>query len=714
MSASRHASSRAGRRRARFLPALLGLTLLSGRARAHEGDPPAAPARAEERPTPPASFETTRPTAYEAHAVVTRQRAKPASSAHVHQADVASVPIRTAEDALRLVPGLVLVQHGSEGKGQQYFLRGFDAVHGADIELTVEDIPINEWSNIHAQGYLDVGFVIPELIQTLEVVKGPFSLEQGAFAMAGSARYWLGISPAERGARASYTVGTTGRQRVLLTYAPKDGDGSEFVAAEVVNDPSFGQNREARRANVMGRVNLMNSEKRGRLSLLLSGYAANFGLPGTLRIADVARGRMDFYDAYFLDGTGSSLRTLGALHYHREDARTRIKGVLYGGLRRLSLFDNFTGDLVDPVHGDYRDQRQRAQSFGTHLFVDHALGPELGLLAGAGLTGDRLDQKELRTDEEGELVALRRGLEGVQLLAFAQLGLRYQPTRLVTLEAGARGDLAHANVRDVLHTQRRQQGTEVAWSPRAMATVRAHPFVKLMASYGRGMRPPEARALTRFRPAMLGISEEDAGTARSRFTQSHTMELGARVRADARLSGSAAGFATLIERESLFDHVSGTNLELNGTRRVGAEALVTGQPWPFLTLSGDITGVDARFRASGNRVPFAPWLTGGLRAVLTHPSGTRAGLRFVAVAPRPLPHGARGEPLFLLDATAGYRFRWLDVCLALENLLFRQLREGEYHFASHWFRDEPRSAIPTTQVIAGPPFNARLTLSVFL
>lgn len=652
--------------------------------------------------------------AYGAQATLARPRPQIASSTHVHQSDVASVPIRTAEDALRLVPGLVLVQHGSEGKGQQYFLRGFDAVHGADIELMVEDIPINEWSNIHAQGYLDVGFVIPELIQTLEVVKGPFELEQGPFAMAGSARYWLGVAQNERGARASYTAGTTGRQRLMLSYAARESDGNEFVAAEIMEDPSYGQNREARRASAMGRVNLLDSERHGRLSLLLSAYAADFGLPGTLRASDVERGRKDFYDAYFLGGTGTSLRALGSLQYRHENSRRRIKAQLHGRVRKLTLFDNFTGDLNDEVNGDYRDQRQETGSFGARLFVDRTLTPTLGLLAGAGFSGDRLAQKERRTDAERDFVDLRRGLHGLQLLTYAQLGLRYQPKRAVTLEAGARGDLVHANVRDRVEGGPHERGTEFAVSPRASAMVRPHPLVKIMAAYGRGMRPPEARALTNFNPVRLGVSEEGARAGRSHITQSHTAELGIRVRRDARLVGNLSGFATLIERESVFDHVSGTNLELNGTRRLGGEAQLSTQPISFLTLSADITGVDARFRASGARVPFAPWLTGGVRAMLNHPSGARAGVRFLAVAPRALPHGARGQALFMLDATAGYRYRWFDVNLALENLLFRELREGEYHFASHWFADEPRSALPTTQVIAGPPFNARLTLSVFL
>lgn len=673
--------------------------------------------------------------AYGAVAHVSRERGEAASTAHVHASEIASVPVRTAEDALRLVPGLTLVQHGSEGKGQQFFLRGFDAVHGMDLEVTVDGVPVNEWSNLHAQGYLDLGFVIPEVIQRVDVVKGPFELEQGAFGMAGTARYRLGVADADRGVRASYTAGSTLRQRLLLTYAPHEGNGEQFVAAEVMQDPSYGQRRAARRANLMGRVLLMDSAPRGQLALLLSSYVAEFELPGTLRLDDIAAGRVDFYDAYFQSGEGQSLRGLGALSYALDRAGHRVRASAYGGYRKLSLFDNFTGALVDPVNGDYRDQQHESAFFGANLHWTAPLSEELTLVSGVGVRGDKLAQRErpadgarvpvapperCEVDEEVDADACdtasvrRRALSGTQLLAHALLGLAYRPTRALRVEAGARADWVHVNVRDDIEAGNRRRGDAFALSPRAVASFKANRVVRLFAAYGRGLRPPEARAFTDHTPVRQGVSEESAGGGKPRMTQSHAVELGTRLRPIPTLGITVSSFATLINRESVFDHVSGLNLELNGTRRLGAELVGSLALLPWLSVSADATVVDARFRESGRRVPFAPRLTTGVRMVLQHPSGVRAGLRFVGVAPRTLPHGARGQALYMLDATLGYRRGWFDVHMALENLLFRELREGEYHFASYWSdrSSGAPSSIPTTQIVAGPPFNARLTLSV--
>jgi len=76
------------------------------------------------------------------------------------------------QDILRVTPGLVLVQHSGGGKANQYFLRGFDVDHGTDLALSIDGIPINMVSHAHGQGYSDTNFIIPEVVERVEVTKG--------------------------------------------------------------------------------------------------------------------------------------------------------------------------------------------------------------------------------------------------------------------------------------------------------------------------------------------------------------------------------------------------------------------------------------------------------------------------------------------------------------------------------------------------------------
>ncbi len=642
----------------------------------------------------------------------TRPQPETASTARIGTRELTSAPRRNAEEVLRQVPGLTLVQHGSEGKGHQFFLRGFDAIHGADLELSVDGMPLNEWSNVHAQGYLDLAIVIPELIRELVVTKGPFTLEQGAFGMAGSVDYQLGVPDDDTGLRASYTAGTTNRHRVFVGYSPRGEGGHQFVGLEATHDDGFGSNRALNRVTLNGRVRLLELDGGGTLHLTgLGGYSA-FELPGTLRNDDVEAGLRDFYGTYDALARGRSARGLVALSYDREGDDSELHLSAYGGFRRLDLRENFTGFLIDPNDGDRREQRHEAWSFGlsgTHVLQ---VADRFALRTALGVRGEAFSQRESRIGRDLEPLEVRRDLQAVQLITFGYAGLRWTPLRQLRIDVGARLDLIHVSARDALDNEARGGATLAVASPRLTASWRPSDAWKLTLAYGRGFRPPEARSFSSFDPGRAGVGEELFRGGDPVATVSDAIEAGVRWEPISAVEVSLSGFATFIERESIFDHVSGVNLELNGTRRIGAELVVQSSPVPWLSLGADVTIVDARFTASGDRVPLAPRLVSGLRAAVTHETGFRAGLRVLAVASRPLPHGAGGATLLMTDATLGYHWQRLRLDLEVENVLNRQLREGEYHYASHWRPGEPASEIPVLHTTAGPPVNARLTIAV--
>lgn len=642
-----------------------------------------------------------------------RSAPETASSYHVSDEEFRAAPRRSAEDALRQVPGLTLVQHGSEGKGFQFFLRGFDAIHGADLEITLEGIPLNEWSNIHATGYLDLALIMPEFVSGVDVTKGPFTLDQGAFGMAGSADYRLGVGHTLRGARVAYTVGTTNRHRLFAGYSSPDGDGRQFVGISATHDEGFGQNRQLQQVAFNGRVTLMDDETRGRLALTALAHYSDFELPGTLRSDDIRAGRVGFYGTYDPTSQGRSARALIALQYQLRRDHHRASLTAYGSFRRLDLRENFTGFLQDRVNGDRRAQEQTSWVAGLRAHHELRLGELLALVSSLDVRAEHVNQREQRIGRELEVVDTRRDVRLMQVLTSASLGLRVDPFDELRIDVGARVDVVHVAPTDLLDAANDRTGALAAVSPRMTLRYQPIPTVGLFAAYGRGLRPPEGRAFTSFEPGREGLSDELVD-AQPRITTSDAGELGIRVAPLDRVDITVAGFATRIARESIYDHVSGINLELNGTRRVGAELVLRARPVDWLALSADLTMTDGRFIESGRRVPFAPWLVAGLRALVNHPSGVRAGFRTLAIAPRPLPHGARGQTLVMVDATVGYSWRWLRLDLELENLLGRKLREGEFHFASDPVAGPPRSELPVLQTTAGPPFNARLTLGIVL
>jgi hypothetical protein len=52
-------------------------------------------------------------------------------------------PITRPGEVVEASPGLIAIEHASEGKANQYYLRGYNLDHGTDLATYGDDMPIN-------------------------------------------------------------------------------------------------------------------------------------------------------------------------------------------------------------------------------------------------------------------------------------------------------------------------------------------------------------------------------------------------------------------------------------------------------------------------------------------------------------------------------------------------------------------------------------------
>src|SRR5205807_6861704 len=77
---------------------------------------------------------------------------------------IESRPTLRPAEVLEFVPGVIVTQHSGDGKANQYFLRGFNLDHGTDFATWVDGMPANMVSHAHGQGYSDLNWLLPELV----------------------------------------------------------------------------------------------------------------------------------------------------------------------------------------------------------------------------------------------------------------------------------------------------------------------------------------------------------------------------------------------------------------------------------------------------------------------------------------------------------------------------------------------------------------------
>ncbi len=109
-----------------------------------------------------------------------------ANQGTIGAADIALRPVLRPGELVENVPGVIVTQHSGSGKANQYFLRGFNLDHGTDLAISIDGVPVNMPTHAHGQGYADLNFAIPELVQAVDFKKGPYYADVGDFGSAGA------------------------------------------------------------------------------------------------------------------------------------------------------------------------------------------------------------------------------------------------------------------------------------------------------------------------------------------------------------------------------------------------------------------------------------------------------------------------------------------------------------------------------------------------
>jgi len=168
---------------------------------------------------------------------ITNQRNIISTNRALSMLDLNDHPAKSAQDLLRMVPGVFISQHNGGGKAEQIFIRGFDCDHGTDINMLVDGMPVNLVAHAHGQGYADLHFLIPELISSYEWGKGCFYTNKGDFTTGGFVAYTTKDILEKNFIKTEGGLFNTGRivgaVNLLNNHAKEKGQ-SLYVAGEVL------------------------------------------------------------------------------------------------------------------------------------------------------------------------------------------------------------------------------------------------------------------------------------------------------------------------------------------------------------------------------------------------------------------------------------------------------------------------------------------------
>jgi outer membrane receptor protein involved in Fe transport len=634
-----------------------------------------------------------------------------ASAVRISGAEVNAVPFLRPGEALEVVPGLIVTQHSGEGKANQYFLRGFNLDHGTDLAIRIDGMPVNMPTHGHGQGYADINFLIPELIRSVYVRKGPYYADVGDFSSAGSVEIdYLNKLPKNI---AEMTFGSFGYQRGLAAGSTVVGAGTLLTAIESVryNGPWVVPDN-VRKVNGVMRY----SQGTATDGLTLTAMAYSNAWNSTDQVAQRAIdlgiidrfGTLDPTDG----GVSSRFSLSGNFAHSSEYGQSNLSAYIVRS--DLQLYNNFTYFLDNPVNGDQFNQLDRRTLGGfdaRHSFDWRLGGLETQTRVGVRSRYDDIHVGLFKTEQRALLSTVRedRVREG-NVGIWTDTTTRWNDWLRTTV--GIREDVFAGRV---LSDTPENSGNAQASITSPKAGIVFGPWYKteFYGNGGYGLHSNDIRGAT------ITVDPIDKVTPQDRvplLVRSKGAELGIRTKAIEGLTSSVAVFVLDFDSELLFVGDAGTTEASRPSRRVGVEWTNKYKPVSWLTFDLDVAYTRARFTdfdLAGDRIPGAPaWIASGA-VTFGNETGWFGALKGRYFGPRPLIEDDSVHSLssLIFNARAGYRFdNGLRVQLDVLNLFNAKTNQIEYYYLSR-LPGEPIDGVADRHVHPAEPLAVRLTLA---
>lgn len=599
-----------------------------------------------------------------------------ASEGTVGYGDFEDRPLSRVGELVEVIPGVIATQHSGEGKANQYFLRGFNLDHGTDFSVSVDGTPVNLRSHGHGQGYLDLNFIIPEVVEKVDFRKGPYRASNGDFSAAGSARYSTKDSLDHN--FAELAVGQFGFIRGVIAVDHQIADKTNVLAALEIKryDGPWVLEQNLEKTNALLKV----SHDWGPWTIEASArlYQSEWTATDQVPLRAVTSGLIDRF-GFIDDDLGGKTSRYGVntdityVHGSGDETHLEVYFVDYD----FELFSNFTYFLDDPVNGDEFEQVDRRQYYGGGLKHVKGLTDRLTARIGADVRFDDISDVGLfRTAGRERLSTVRQ--DKVEQLSFdGWVELEYSPTDNLRATLGLRGDYFSVDVVDVANNLNDGQQSDALFSPSVGLAWQAHDTIELYANYGRGFHSNDARGATiGFDP----VSGLDADTV-PLLVKAEGVELGGRWESGP-FRASLAAFHLNLDSELVFVGDAGGTEVNDGSRRFGVEGSFfwRASDWLVADISGAWT--DAEFVNSDSIPNSVPFVMGAGAVASLGDFTFSARVRHFGAAPLIEDGSVKSSPTTLVNMGTSYDFKHFTFSAELLNVFDSKDADITYFFES--------------------------------
>jgi outer membrane receptor protein involved in Fe transport len=517
--------------------------------------------------------------------VTLQPEALPANVSVVTAEDVKAKQVDHYLDMLRDVPGLALSTYAQGAIGDGIGMRGFFSDHGSQVAVYVDGVPLNWANSSHANGLVDLSWLAPEMVDRIDVIKGPVSALYGGFALGGVVNIITKKSGEESQVNAG--GGSYGTYRGAAVLTRDDGKIKPFLVEEGFHQDGYRQNSNWSRLNSFNKVSLPVGG--GTLSLRGGFVKQDWGAPGYIPLAPVIQGTLP-RDADVNSSDGGSIRDANfVMNFDPKTGEAGFHGALYTSRETQDRFSTFDA-------GPQKWGLNKHTSFGWRGLYNYAPAPSLALAVGTD--GQYADGRAASFATSGRSVLFTKGDWGFHQWTSSLFGqLQAKPLAwvgdgrladLVKLVGGIREDIFDITVDNRFVTASNFSGTDHTSivSPKAGIVVSPLKSLDVFANRGIGFRQPSVEEISPNDPTVSPNFKLDPSKIRSWDAGFNERLAGGRVRLNFDY------YQSRLDREIVV--VNDQPLNVDNTERNGYEASVGADIGEGVTVQTSYAGVRAR------------------------------------------------------------------------------------------------------------------------
>ena len=601
-----------------------------------------------------------------------------ASKGVVGYSDFSTRPLSRVAELVEVVPGMIATQHSGPGKANQYFLRGINLDHGSDFSTYFDGMPVNFRTHAHAQGYMDLNFIIPEIIERVDFQKGPYFADTGDFSLAGSNSMKTYDALAEN--FTEITFGLEDEIRLVTANSFQLANGSVLAAFEHhQSNGHFDLDQDVRKYNGLLKYTGAIANIPSRITF--SAYDSQWISTNQVPQRAVDRGLISRFGFIDPDLGGESHRYSLTANFQINDWDLN----LYASSYYMSLINNPTYFLNNPADGDEFEQEDERRLFGGSLrkrSESEIFGLPAAQTVGIDIRYDDVNELNLfNTISRRRLSSIREDeAEEFSAGLFAESQISLTDKLRATL--GVRVDYYDFEV-DALRPGNSGSDQDSLWQPNIGLAYRVNENVELYLNYGHGFHSNDVRAAVNTIDPVTG----DPTEAQDVLVEGKGSEIGFRYDTLNGFNIAIAAFELRTDSELVFVGDAGTTEPSDPTSRNGVEInsfWEINENWVFDFSAAKTSGHFRGLPSNADSITDAHEEV--LAAGLTHVgnNGLTASLRVRHFSDAALTEdeSVQKDGSTLVHAGVSYEFNDWEIGIDVLNLLDAEDDDIAYYFES--------------------------------